>query len=105
MVRNSESWDLGEPGLNERGQPIIHDIASRLECMPPSLDLSVDFSKEEDFAEWQAPFQVSRAEKGEEDTGNMKFLEFLPLLPSFHFPGSLHALDLTAQSMRPVPHI
>ncbi|KAH8165009.1 hypothetical protein CIB48_g3231 [Xylaria polymorpha] len=30
MVRNGQSWDLGEPELNDRGQPIIHNIATKL---------------------------------------------------------------------------
>ncbi|KAM7211120.1 hypothetical protein V8F06_013495, partial [Rhypophila decipiens] len=26
MVRNQQKWDLGEPELNDRGQPVIHNI-------------------------------------------------------------------------------
>ncbi|KLU92044.1 hypothetical protein MAPG_10991 [Magnaporthiopsis poae ATCC 64411] len=38
MVRGSRAWDLGEPELNDRGQPVIHDIASRLGCIRPNSD-------------------------------------------------------------------
>lgn len=38
MVRNGQSWDLGEPELNERGQPIIHNIATKLGCIRPNAD-------------------------------------------------------------------
>ncbi len=33
MIRNSQPWELGEPKLNDRGQPAIHDIASKLGCI------------------------------------------------------------------------
>ncbi len=33
MVRNSQSWDLGEPELNNRGEPVIHSIAQKLGCI------------------------------------------------------------------------
>jgi hypothetical protein len=38
MVRNGQSWDLGEPELNDRGQPIIHNIATKLGCIRPNAD-------------------------------------------------------------------
>ncbi|CAJ2503777.1 Uu.00g111710.m01.CDS01 [Anthostomella pinea] len=38
MVRSGQQWDLGEPGLNDKGQPVIHDIATKLGCMRPSAD-------------------------------------------------------------------
>jgi hypothetical protein len=41
MVRNSQQWDLGEPELNERGQPVIHNIASRLGCIRPNSDMDL----------------------------------------------------------------
>lgn len=41
MVRNGETWDLGEPELNDRGQPIIHNVASRLGCLRPNSDLDL----------------------------------------------------------------
>ena len=28
MVRSGQPWDLGEPDLNDRGQPVLHTIAS-----------------------------------------------------------------------------
>ncbi|KAK1837043.1 hypothetical protein QBC39DRAFT_335970 [Podospora conica] len=41
MVRNNQSWDLGEPELNDRGQPVIHNIASKLGCIRPNSDLDL----------------------------------------------------------------
>ncbi|CAK7199437.1 Fluconazole resistance protein 1 [Sporothrix eucalyptigena] len=38
MVRSAQAWDLGEPELNERGQPVIHSIASKLGCIRPNND-------------------------------------------------------------------
>ncbi|KAI0400924.1 hypothetical protein F4802DRAFT_464299 [Xylaria palmicola] len=38
MVRNGQPWDLGEPELNDRGQPIIHNIATKLGCIRPNAD-------------------------------------------------------------------
>jgi hypothetical protein len=76
MVRNNESWELGEPELNDRGQPVIHDIASRLGCIRPSPDLPYAFPEgAEDFAELQAQLQVARSEMASEDTGSRKLSE------------------------------
>ena len=41
MVRNNQSWDLGEPDLNDRGQPVIHNIASKLGCIRPNSDIDL----------------------------------------------------------------
>ncbi|KAH9889166.1 hypothetical protein F4778DRAFT_393507 [Xylariomycetidae sp. FL2044] len=38
MVRAGQSWDLGEPELNDRGQPVIHNIATKLGCIRPNAD-------------------------------------------------------------------
>ncbi|KAL3420246.1 C6 transcription factor [Phlyctema vagabunda] len=71
MVRNNESWDLGEPEMNDRGQPVIHDIASKLGCIRPSPDLPYAFPEgADDFAELQAQLQAARAEMGAHDIGN-----------------------------------
>jgi hypothetical protein len=73
MVRNNESWDLGDPELNDRGQPVIHDIASKLGCIRPSPDLPYAFPEgAEDFAELQAQLQAARHELGAEDMGSRK---------------------------------
>ncbi len=73
MIRNNESWDLGEPEMNDRGQPVIHDIASKLGCIRPSPDLPYAFPEgAEDFAELQAQLQAARHEMGSEDTGSRK---------------------------------
>ena len=41
MVRNQQQWDLGEPELNDRGQPVIHNIASKLGCIRPNSDVDL----------------------------------------------------------------
>jgi hypothetical protein len=41
MVRNSQSWDLGEPDLNDRGQPVVHNIAQKLGCIRPNSDIDL----------------------------------------------------------------
>ncbi len=38
MVQNNQQWDLGEPDLNERGQPAIYSVASKLGCMKHNSD-------------------------------------------------------------------
>jgi hypothetical protein len=76
MIRNNESWELGEPEVNDRGQPVIHDIASKLGCIRPSPDLPCAFPEgAEDFAELQAQLQAARSEMGVEDNGSRKFSE------------------------------
>ncbi|POR37503.1 Fluconazole resistance protein 1 [Tolypocladium paradoxum] len=41
MVRNSQPWDLGEPELNDRGQPVIRNIAQKLGCIRPNSDIDL----------------------------------------------------------------
>ncbi|KAL0937676.1 uncharacterized protein CTRU02_207407 [Colletotrichum truncatum] len=41
MVRNNQQWDLGEPELNDRGQPVIHNIAQKLGCIRPNSDIDL----------------------------------------------------------------
>lgn len=41
MVRNNQSWELGEPELNDRGQPVIHDIAHKLGSIRPNSDIDL----------------------------------------------------------------
>lgn len=41
MVRNQQPWELGEPELNDRGQPVIHNIASKLGCIRPNSDIDL----------------------------------------------------------------
>ncbi|CZT08079.1 uncharacterized protein RAG0_13295 [Rhynchosporium agropyri] len=48
MVRNNEPWTLGEPELNARGQPVIHDIATKLGCIRASPDLPYAIPEGED---------------------------------------------------------
>jgi hypothetical protein len=39
MVRNGQPWDLGEPEVNDRGEPAIHSIASELGYVPPNTEV------------------------------------------------------------------
>ena len=41
MVRKGESWNLGDPDTNERGQPVIHNIAEKLGCIRPNSDIDL----------------------------------------------------------------
>ncbi|KAF5268203.1 hypothetical protein FOXYS1_911 [Fusarium oxysporum] len=41
MVRNNQSRDLSEPELNDRGQPVIHNIAQKLGCIRPNRDIGL----------------------------------------------------------------
>jgi hypothetical protein len=41
MVRNSQPWELGQPELNERGQPVIHNIAQKLGLIRPNADMDL----------------------------------------------------------------
>ncbi|KAK4236740.1 hypothetical protein C8A03DRAFT_16632 [Achaetomium macrosporum] len=41
MVRNGEPWELGEPELNDRGQPVVHNVAAKLGCLRPHSDLDL----------------------------------------------------------------
>lgn len=41
MVRSGQQWDLEEPDLNDRGQPVIHDIAQKLGCIRPNSDIDL----------------------------------------------------------------
>lgn len=83
MIRSKESWELGEPETNDRGQPVVHDIASKLGCIRPTPDLPVAFAEgAEDFAELQAKLQATRAEMGGEDSGSRNLSGSLPRPPS-----------------------
>jgi hypothetical protein len=73
MVRNNESWELGDPEMNDRGQPVIHDIASKLGCIRHSPDLPYAFPEgAEDFAELQAQLQAARSDSHSDDSGSRK---------------------------------
>jgi len=59
LLRSGDTWKLGEPELNDRGQPVIHDIALRLGCVRPSPDLPYGFPEgEEDLEELQAQLEA-----------------------------------------------
>lgn len=67
MVRNNETWELGEPELNDRGLPVIHNIAEKLGCIRPTPDLPCVFPEDsEEFAELQAQLEAAEREGGDE---------------------------------------
>lgn len=41
MVQKGERWDYGDPGCNDRGQPIIHNILEMLGCIRPNHDIDL----------------------------------------------------------------
>lgn len=41
MVRNSQAWEVGEPQLNDRGQPVVQHIAQMLGCIRPNRDVDL----------------------------------------------------------------
>jgi hypothetical protein len=68
MVRNNKSWEFGEPEINVIGQPVIHDIASKLGCFRPLPELPVAVAQSaEVFRELQAELQIARTEIRAED--------------------------------------
>lgn len=83
MVRNGESWELGEPGMNDKSQPVIHDIASKLGCIRDSPDLPYAFAEgEQDFVELQARIQNTPCESAAEEVGRYIKTEALSPAPS-----------------------
>ena len=59
--------------MNDRGQPVIHDIASKLGCIRPSPDLPYAFPEgAEDFAELQAQLQAVRSDSHSEHSTSRK---------------------------------
>lgn len=41
MVRNGQVWELGEPDINDRGLPVVHNIADKLGCIRPNGDIDL----------------------------------------------------------------
>lgn len=72
MVRNGESWNLGEPDMNEEGLPSIHSIVEKLVCTRPSADLPCAFpAKPEEFAELKSKLQSARPDRCDEPGRNI----------------------------------
>ncbi|PNY26030.1 Fluconazole resistance protein 1 [Tolypocladium capitatum] len=75
MVRNAQPWDLGEPELNDRGQPVIHNIAQKLGCIRPNSDIdlpvhSVFPEDEAGMAELARQLEEQQALEGEAQGGS-----------------------------------
>lgn len=80
MVRNGQPWDLGEPELNDRGQPIIHNIATKLGCIRPNADTdlpvhSVFPEDERSLAKLAAELEVQQNERERDNAlaGEMQY--------------------------------
>jgi len=41
MVQNNQPWELDEPELNDQGQPVVHSIAQKLDCIQPRNDVDI----------------------------------------------------------------
>ncbi|KAL6411771.1 hypothetical protein AUP68_04146 [Ilyonectria robusta] len=41
MVRKNQLWELDEPELNDRGVPVIHNIAQKLGCIRPNSNIDL----------------------------------------------------------------
>ncbi|KAI0393809.1 hypothetical protein F5Y17DRAFT_290015 [Xylariaceae sp. FL0594] len=70
MVRKGQSWDLGEPSFNERGDPIVHDIANLLGCIRPNAD--ADLPPHSVFPEDTAGLEKLAAELDQQQVGREK---------------------------------
>ncbi|KAK8013742.1 hypothetical protein PG991_009335 [Apiospora marii] len=78
MVRSSQQWDLGEPEFNDRGQPVIHDIATKLGCIRPNADAdlpphSVFPEDEAGLAKLAAELEVQQKERESQASVEVKF--------------------------------
>ncbi|KAL9567417.1 hypothetical protein ACKAV7_008367 [Fusarium commune] len=52
MVRNNQSWNLGDPEVDDHGQPVINDVIQKLGCIrhKDNIDLSVHSKSPGDVA-------------------------------------------------------
>jgi len=65
MLRRGEEWTYGEPELNDRGLPVIHNIAEKLGCIRQAPDVDYKFPEgEEDFLELQHRLQATATLEG-----------------------------------------
>ena len=100
MVRNGESWELGDPEINYRGEPTIHDIVSKLGCIQPwQPDRLYTFPEgAEVFAELQAQLQAAQAEMGSE---KLDCIERASRSESDHWSLSKHCNQMIASTIKP----
>ena len=76
MVRSNESWNLGEPEITDRGQPVIHDVACKLGCIRASSDLLIVFpEKYNDFTTIEAQHQAAQSPANSEGTNERTYFE------------------------------
>ncbi|EXK76266.1 hypothetical protein FOQG_18985 [Fusarium oxysporum f. sp. raphani 54005] len=71
MVLNNQPWELGEPDLNNHGQPVIHSIAQKLRCIRPQSD--VELPVHSVFPENEASLsEPARQLEGQQDDNNQQ---------------------------------
>lgn len=46
MIQKHQSWDLGEPELNDLGELVIHDVAEKLGCIGPDGEINLPIQYE-----------------------------------------------------------
>lgn len=64
MLRNKDSWELAEPEMNNKGQLVIHDIASKLGCIRSSPELAHSFpERRSDFTALRARLRLAESEE------------------------------------------
>jgi hypothetical protein len=71
MVRTGQQWDLGEPELNDRGQPVIHNIAQKLGCIRPNSDIDLPVHSvfpEDEAGMTELARQLEEQQQKEEDS-------------------------------------
>ncbi|KAH7117343.1 hypothetical protein EDB81DRAFT_892210 [Dactylonectria macrodidyma] len=75
MVRNNQPWELGDPELNDQGQPIIHNIVQKLGCIraDSGIDLPIDLVFPEDKASFaKLARQLEEQQKENKDRKEVK---------------------------------
>ncbi|KAL7958755.1 hypothetical protein V8C34DRAFT_282177 [Trichoderma compactum] len=46
MIQKNQSWDLGDPELNDQGELVIHDVAKKLGCIGPNGEIELPIQYE-----------------------------------------------------------
>ncbi|KFA66750.1 hypothetical protein S40285_05319 [Stachybotrys chlorohalonatus IBT 40285] len=102
MVRNQQSWDLGEPELNDRGQPVIHNIAQKLGCIRPNSD--IDLPVHSVFPEDEAGMAelARQLEEQQQKDGDMhmhgEIKEGDVIISGYHSTGSSNRIERASSS-------
>ncbi|KAJ4231846.1 Fluconazole resistance protein 1 [Fusarium falciforme] len=71
MVRNNQPWRLGEPESNDHGQPVVHNIAQKLDCIRPNSDIDLPLHSvfpEDEVSMTKLALQLEELQKEAKDT-------------------------------------